>query len=54
LTTKEILAKNDTKNTPIPITIHAYAVDEPKKISILRKSVFVYPMIRGGGVKLKK
>jgi cytochrome c oxidase accessory protein FixG len=45
LRTTEVLAKNDTKNTPIPITIHAYAVDDPKKISVFRKSVFVYPMI---------
>jgi cytochrome c oxidase accessory protein FixG len=44
LQTKEALANSDVKNTPIPITIHAYAVDEPKKISVFRKSVFVYPM----------
>ncbi len=45
LKTTEVLAKNNVKNTPIPITIHAYAVDDPKKITVLRKSVFVYPML---------
>ncbi len=45
LRTEDILAKSSVKDTPIPITIHAYAVDEPKKISVIRKSVFVYPMI---------
>jgi cytochrome c oxidase accessory protein FixG len=45
LKTTEVLAKNNVKNTPIPITIHAFAVDDPKKISVYRKSVFVYPML---------
>ena len=43
LQTKEVLAKNDVKDVPIPITIHAYAIDDPKKISVLRKTVFIYP-----------
>ncbi len=43
LTTDKVLAKNMKKDTPIPITIRAYAVDEPKKIVVERKSVFVYP-----------
>ncbi len=45
LKTTEILAKNKTKDTPIPITIRAYALDNPKKIFVLRKSVFVYPRL---------
>jgi cytochrome c oxidase accessory protein FixG len=45
LETKDVLVKNDRRDTPIPITIHAYAVDDPKKISVLRKTVFVYPAI---------
>ena len=36
------LAKEKRKDTPIPITIRAYAVDDPK-ISVTRKTVFVYP-----------
>ena len=45
LTTKDVLAENARKDTPLPITIHAYAVDDPKKISVIRKTVFVYPRI---------
>ncbi|WP_456431935.1 cytochrome c oxidase accessory protein CcoG [Nitratifractor sp.] len=41
-TTKE-LAHNTHKDTPIPITIHAYAIDDPKRVSVIRKTVFVYP-----------
>jgi len=43
LETDKVLAKNSAKDTPIPITIRAYAIDEPKKISVIRKTVFVYP-----------
>ena len=45
LSTDKVLAKNARKDTPIPITIKAYAVDDPKKIVVERKSVFVYPRI---------
>jgi len=47
LRTTEALAKDDRKDTIIPITIHAYAFDKDgkksKKISVIRKSIFVYP-----------
>lgn len=43
LKTDKILAKNNRKDTPIPITIHSYAIDAPKVVSVTRKSVFVYP-----------
>ncbi len=43
LQTKDILVKNMTKDTPLPITIKAYAVDDPKKIVVFRKSIFGFP-----------
>lgn len=43
LQTKEELVKDDRKDTPITITIKAYAVDEPEKIVVERDTVFVYP-----------
>jgi len=45
LTTNKVLVKNDKKDTPLPITIKAYAVDDPKNIVVTRKAVFVYPRI---------
>jgi cytochrome c oxidase accessory protein FixG len=43
LVTRSKLADNTQKDTPLPITIKAYAVDDPKKIVVYRKTVFVYP-----------
>ncbi len=37
------LVKNATKDTSIPITINAYAIDDKEKINIFRKTVFIYP-----------
>ncbi|WP_456485956.1 cytochrome c oxidase accessory protein CcoG [Hydrogenimonas sp.] len=37
------LVKDARKDTPIPITIKAYAVDDPEKIVVERHTVFVYP-----------
>ncbi len=45
LTTDKKLAENTRKDTPLKITVHAYAVDDPKKITVIRKTVFVYPRI---------
>jgi len=50
LETDKILVKSDKQDTPLPITIKAYAVDDPENIVVFRKSVFVYPRID----KLKK
>jgi polyferredoxin len=41
-TTKE-LAKDSKKDTPIAITIKAYAVDDKEKIVVERQTTFVYP-----------
>lgn len=47
LRTVDHLAKDVRKDTIIPITIHAYALDangtKSKKISVIRKSIFIYP-----------
>jgi len=41
-TTKD-LVKDSTKDTPIPLTIKAYAVDDKEKIVVERKTTFVFP-----------
>lgn len=43
LATRERLVDDATKDTPITVTLHAYAVDDPEKISVIRKAVFIYP-----------
>jgi len=47
LRTEEILVDDVRKDTIIPITIHAYALDKDgkksEKISVIRKSTFIFP-----------
>ncbi len=43
LYTKKVLVKDNKKDTPIPITIKAYATDNKKKIVVERHTTFVYP-----------
>jgi cytochrome c oxidase accessory protein FixG len=43
LSVDKVLVKNETKDTPIPITIKAYAIDNPKDIVVYRKTIFVFP-----------
>ena len=43
LYTTEVLVKDDRKDTPIPVTIKAYAVDDPENIVVFRKTTFFYP-----------
>jgi len=43
--TTEKLVDNARKDTPIPVKIKAFAVDDKKKIVIDRQAVFVYPRI---------
>ena len=45
MTTHDILVSDDRKDTPLPITIRAYAVDDSDNIVVTRKMVFVYPRI---------
>ena len=43
LSTKEKLVDDATKDTPITVMLKAYAVDEPERVFVLRKAVFIYP-----------
>jgi cytochrome c oxidase accessory protein FixG len=43
LSTTSMLVNDNTKDTPIPVTIKAYAVDEPEKVFVIRQAVFVFP-----------
>jgi len=43
LSTTERLIDTNKKDTPLTVTLHAYASENPKKISVLRKAVFIYP-----------
>ena len=43
LRTKEILANDARRDTPIPVTIRAYATDDKENIVVERHTVFVYP-----------
>jgi len=45
LEVRDTLVKNARKDTPIPVTIRAYAVDDKQKIIIDREAVFVYPRV---------
>ena len=54
LRAKNPLIKNAQKDTSIPITINAYAVDDKKKISIFRKAVFIYPSKKNYEKELQK
>jgi len=39
----EMLAKDDRKDTVIPITIKAYAMDDKIKVMVIRQSTFTFP-----------
>ncbi|MCF6172440.1 MAG: cytochrome c oxidase accessory protein CcoG [Campylobacteraceae bacterium] len=43
LRTTKTLIKTNEKDTPIPIVIKAYAIDDKKDITVLRNTVFFYP-----------
>jgi polyferredoxin len=43
LKTNKLLVNDNTKDTPITLTIKAYAIDEPEKIVVFRKVVFIFP-----------
>jgi len=45
LETQKILANDERKDTPLPLKIKAYAIDDKEKIVVDRKTVFVYPRI---------
>jgi len=43
LSTSQRLANNVTKDTPITVMLKAYAIENPEKVIVLRKAVFIYP-----------
>ncbi len=43
LSTTHRLVDDATKDTPITITLRAYAEEDPEHISVIRKAVFIYP-----------
>ncbi|MBU3014653.1 cytochrome c oxidase accessory protein CcoG [Poseidonibacter lekithochrous] len=43
LETDKILVNDETKDTPITVTLKAYAKENPKKVIVFRKAVFIYP-----------
>ncbi len=43
LYTDEVLVDSAEHDTIIPITIHAYALDDKEKITVIRKSTFTFP-----------
>ena len=45
LETDKILVNDKTKDTPIPVTLKAYASEDPEKVVVFRKAVFIYPRI---------
>lgn len=43
LQTDDLLVNDKTKDTPITVTLRAYAKEDPKRVNVLRKAVFIYP-----------
>ena len=43
LETDKVLVNDKTKDTPITITFKAYAQEDPEKVVVFRKAVFIYP-----------
>jgi hypothetical protein len=38
-----MLVKDDRKDTIIPLTIKAYALDDKAKVTVIRQSTFTFP-----------
>lgn len=45
LETDKILVNDSTKDTPITITLKAYAKEDPEKVVVYRKAIFIYPRL---------
>jgi cytochrome c oxidase accessory protein FixG len=43
LSTNKMLVNDNTKDTPITVTIKAYAIDDPERVVVYRKAVFIFP-----------
>ncbi|MFW3354039.1 cytochrome c oxidase accessory protein CcoG [Aliarcobacter butzleri] len=45
LETNKILVSDNTKDSPITITLKAYAKENPEKVVVYRKATFIYPRL---------
>lgn len=45
LETDKILVSDNTKDTPISVTLKAFAKEDPTKVVVFRKAVFIYPRL---------
>ena len=45
LETDKLLVNDNTKDTPITITLKAYAKEDPTKVVVYRKATFIYPRL---------
>ncbi len=45
LETNKTLVSDNTKDTPISITLKAYAKENPQKVVVFREAVFIYPRL---------
>ena len=43
LETDKLLVDNNLKDTPITVTIKAYAKEDPEKVKVFRKATFFFP-----------
>jgi len=43
LSTTQLLVDNDRQDTPITITLRSWATENPEKVFVFRKAVFIYP-----------
>jgi len=43
LSTNQRLSDDVTKDTPITLTLKAYAIENPEEVVVFRKAVFIYP-----------
>jgi len=43
LSTTERIVDDNTKDTPITVTLKAYAIENPDVVFVIRKAVFIYP-----------
>jgi cytochrome c oxidase accessory protein FixG len=45
LETDKVLVSDNTKDTPITVTLKAYAKENPEKVVVFRKAIFIYPRL---------
>ncbi|BAK74613.1 MAG: cytochrome c oxidase accessory protein CcoG [Arcobacter sp.] len=45
LETDKVLVSDNTKDTPITLTLKAFAKEDPEKVKVFRKAVFIYPRL---------